>query len=72
MDSLFPKKESVLFIRLVTWGTLMPFVRVEITDGATVELKKAIDAGITCLLVKVLKKNPEYTFIVIDEVDGDS
>lgn len=42
------------------------------TNGATVELKKAIDVGITCLLVKVLKKNPEYTFIVIDEVDGDS
>ena len=50
----------------------MPYVRVEITDGATVDQKKAIYAGITDLLVKVLNKNPEYTFIVIDEVDGDN
>ena len=50
----------------------MPYVRVEITDGATVEQKKAIYAGITDLLVKVLNKKPEYTFIVIDEVDGDN
>ena len=49
----------------------MPYVRVEITDGATVDQKKAIYAGITDLLVKVLNKKPEYTFIVIDEVDGD-
>jgi 4-oxalocrotonate tautomerase len=50
----------------------MPYVRVEITDGATVEQKKAIYVGITDLLVKVLNKNPEYTFIVIDEVEGDN
>jgi 4-oxalocrotonate tautomerase len=50
----------------------MPYVRVEITDGATVEQKKALYAGITDLLVKVLNKKPEYTFIVIDEVDGDN
>ena len=50
----------------------MPYVRVEITDGATVDQKKAIYAGITDLLVKVLNKKPEYTFIVIDEVDGDN
>ena len=50
----------------------MPYVRVEITDGATVDQKKAIYVGITDLLVKVLNKKPEYTFIVIDEVDGDN
>jgi 4-oxalocrotonate tautomerase len=72
VDSLFPKKESVIIIRLVTWGTHMPYVRVEITDGATVDQKKALYAGITDLLVKVLNKKPEYTFIVIDEVDGDN
>jgi hypothetical protein len=37
VDSIFPKKESVIIIRLATWGTHMPYVRVEITDGATVE-----------------------------------
>ncbi len=46
----------------------MPYVRVEITDGATTEQKRAISKGITDVLVKVLNKNPEYTFVVIDEV----
>ena len=50
----------------------MPYVRVEITDGATVEQKKQIYKGITDLLVKVLNKNPEYTFVVIDEVESDN
>lgn len=50
----------------------MPYVRVEITDGATTEQKRAISRGITDLLVKILNKNPEYTFVVIDEVDSDN
>lgn len=50
----------------------MPYVRVEITDGATVSQKMEIYKGITDLLVKVLNKKPEYTFVVIDEVDGDN
>ena len=50
----------------------MPYVRVEITDGATTEQKRAISKGITDVLVKVLNKNPEYTFVVIDEVASDN
>lgn len=50
----------------------MPYVRVEITDGATTEQKRAISQGITDVLVKILNKNPEYTFVVIDEVDSDN
>ena len=50
----------------------MPYVRVEITDGATREQKLAVVKGITDVLVKVLNKNPEYTFVVIDEVDSDN
>lgn len=51
----------------------MPYVKVEITkDGATVEQKKAVIKGITDVLVKVLNKNPEYTFVVIDEVETDN
>ncbi len=50
----------------------MPYVRVEITDGATREQKLAVVKGITNVLVKVLNKNPEYTFVVIDEVDSDN
>lgn len=50
----------------------MPDVRVEMTNGASVELREAIDVAINGLRVKVLNKNHEYTSIVIDEVDGDS
>ena len=50
----------------------MPYVKVEITDGATREQKLAVVKGITDVLVKVLNKNPEYTFVVIDEVDSDN
>jgi 4-oxalocrotonate tautomerase len=50
----------------------MPYVRVEITGGATTAQKLAIHKGMTDVLVNVLGKNPEYTFIVIEEVSGDN
>lgn len=51
----------------------MPYVNVRITrDGATVEQKRQVIAGITDVLVKVLNKKPETTFVVIDEVDLDN
>lgn len=50
----------------------MPYVRVEITGGATTAQKLAIHKGMTDVLVNVLGKNPEYTFIVIDEVSSDN
>jgi 4-oxalocrotonate tautomerase len=34
--------------------------------------RKRSTRGSPDLLVKVLNKKPEYTFIVIDEVDGDN
>ena len=49
----------------------MPYVKIEITDGATTEQKLELYKGVTDLLVKVLNKKPEYTFIVIEEVEGD-
>ncbi|MBI4921377.1 MAG: 4-oxalocrotonate tautomerase family protein [Devosia nanyangense] len=50
----------------------MPYVRVEITGGATTAQKLAIHKGMTDVLVNVLGKNPEYTFIVIEEVSSDN
>ncbi|MGN6157500.1 MAG: tautomerase family protein [Devosia sp.] len=51
----------------------MPYVKVEIAKGiATVEQKRAVIKGMTDVLVKELGRNPEYIFVVIDEVDTDN
>lgn len=52
----------------------MPFVNVKITSEpkATTEQKKRVIAGITQVLVDVLGKNPDSTFVLIDEVDTDN
>ena len=46
----------------------MPYINVRIIEGATAEEKSAVIAGITDVMVKVLGKNPDSTFVVIDEV----
>jgi 4-oxalocrotonate tautomerase len=51
----------------------MPIVRVEIARGiATVDQKKAVIRGMTDVLVRELGRNPEYVFVIIDEVDTDN
>ncbi len=51
----------------------MPYVKVEIAKGiASVEQKKAVIKGMTDVLVKELGRNPEYIFVVIDEIDTDN
>jgi 4-oxalocrotonate tautomerase len=51
----------------------MPYVRVEIARGiATVEQKRAVIRGMTDVLVRELGRNPEYIFVVIEEVDTDN
>jgi 4-oxalocrotonate tautomerase len=50
----------------------MPYVNVKITpDGATTEKKEAVIAGVTKLLVDLLGKDPESTFVVIDVVETE-
>lgn len=50
----------------------MPYVNIRITrEGATHEQKAELIRGATDLLVRVLNKDPETTFVVIDEVDMD-
>jgi 4-oxalocrotonate tautomerase len=47
----------------------MPIVNVQITrEGNTPEQKKQVIAGVTQVLAEVLGKDPETTFVVIDEV----
>lgn len=52
----------------------MPFVNIQITreGNVTPEQKAALIKGATELLQKVLNKNPETTFVIIDEVDTDN
>jgi 4-oxalocrotonate tautomerase len=51
----------------------MPYANIRITKtGVTAEQKAAVIKGVTDVLVKVLGKNPETTFVVIDEVDTDN
>lgn len=52
----------------------MPFVNIQITreGNVTSEQKAALIKGATDLLQQVLNKNPETTFVIIDEVDTDN
>lgn len=51
----------------------MPYVNVKITrDGVTARQKAQIVAEITATLERVLGKRPEYTHIVIDEIDPEN
>ena len=51
----------------------MPYVNVRVTkDGVTREQKAQIVAEITDTLQRVLKKKPEHTHIIIDEVDTEN
>jgi len=48
----------------------MPYVNIKITrEGATRDQKARLIRGVTDLLVEVLDKTPNTTFVVIDEVD---
>lgn len=51
----------------------MPYINIKITDtGVTCEQKAQLIAGATELLVKVLNKDPETTFVVIEEINTEN
>ncbi|MBP1932392.1 2-hydroxymuconate tautomerase family protein [Ammoniphilus resinae] len=51
----------------------MPFINIKITDdNVTSEQKQQLIQGVTQVMVDVLGKNPERTFVVIDEVNTDN
>ncbi|MCF2499217.1 tautomerase family protein [Dyadobacter chenhuakuii] len=50
----------------------MPYVKIEVTrEGVTREQKQALISRVTTLLSDVLDKDPNLTFIVIQEIDLD-
>jgi 4-oxalocrotonate tautomerase len=51
----------------------MPYVNIKITnENVTPEKKALLIKGVTQLLVDVLGKNPNRTFVIIDEVHTDN
>jgi len=51
----------------------MPYVKVEIAKGiASAAQKRAVIKGMTDVLVNELGRNPEYIFVVIDEIDTEN
>lgn len=51
----------------------MPYINIKITnEGVTQEQRKALIKGATQLMIDVLDKNPQTTFVVIDEVETDN
>ena len=50
----------------------MPYVKIEVTrEGVTKEQKQALIKGVTDLLSDVLNKDPQLTYVVIQEFDLD-
>lgn len=50
----------------------MPYVKIEVLEGATRDQKAALVADVTRSLVRHLGKKPENVFVVIDEVSTDN
>jgi 4-oxalocrotonate tautomerase len=51
----------------------MPYINIQITrEGVTLAQKDALIKGATDLMVQVLAKDPEATFVVIEEIDTDN
>ncbi len=50
----------------------MPYINLQITQGATREQKAEIVKQMTDTLVKVLDKKPEHIHIVIQEIEDDN
>lgn len=50
----------------------MPYVKIEVTrEGVTREQKQTLIKGITDLISDTLNKDPQLTFVVIQEYDLD-
>jgi 4-oxalocrotonate tautomerase len=47
---------------------IMPYINIQITQGATREQKSQLVQEVTDSLVRILGKNPEHIHIVIQEI----
>lgn len=51
----------------------MPYIKIQVTDeGVTKKQKEKLIEGATNLVVETLNKNPDTTFVVIEEVNTDN
>jgi len=51
----------------------MPYVNIKITkEGTTAEQKSVLIREVTRLIEEILGKNPQTTFVIIEEVDTDN
>ena len=51
----------------------MPYIKIEITrEGVTLAQKKQLIHEANDMMVRILNKDPDSTFVVIDEVDTDN
>jgi 4-oxalocrotonate tautomerase len=50
----------------------MPYVNIQITQGATREQKAQLVEEVTASLVQILGKKPEHTHIVIQEITEEN
>jgi 4-oxalocrotonate tautomerase len=51
----------------------MPYIKIQVTrEGVTKEQKASLIQGATRLLQEVLNKDPQTTFVIIEEVDTDN
>lgn len=51
----------------------MPYIKIQVTkEGVTQKQKQELIKETTDLMVRVLNKKPETTFVVIEEVDTDN
>ena len=51
----------------------MPYINIKVTDEeVTREQKQLLIDGATKLVVDILHKRPEYTHVVIDEINPDN
>lgn len=51
--------------------SIVPYVNIQITKGATREQKAQLVREVTDSLVRVLGKKPEHTHIVIQEIEEE-
>lgn len=49
----------------------MPYINVKIVKGSTPEEKEKLIEGLTRVVSETLNKNPQMTYVVIDEVETD-
>ena len=50
----------------------MPYINLQITQGATRAQKAELVKEMTDLLVRILQKQPEHIHIVIQEIDDEN